>query len=112
MTEKIRFSEYVIQEVMEKNNFYAANSYRWYNDGYIGAVDFTLYFKKENFWTKKVVKLSRRTDKFTYTYINLTQEEQEKLWPLQYYAEKIEKERQAERDVNRKKELEDLEWWP
>jgi len=110
--EKIRFSEYVFNEVMEKNNFHGPCSYRWYQDGYIGSHEFRIYFSKENFWTKKVVKLSRRVDKYSSIDIKLTREEQEKLWPIQYHAEKIEQQRQVERDAKRKIELEALEWWP
>lgn len=112
MKDKIRFSDHVINEVMEKKNFYTASSYHWYADGHVYSENFSIYFGRKNFWSKKKVKLSRRIDKFSSMYINITQEEQEKLWPLQYYAEKIESQRQAERDANRKKELEALEWWP
>jgi flagellar capping protein FliD len=58
------------------------------------------------------VTLSRRVDKYSSIDIKLTQEEQDKLWPIQYHAEKIDQQRQAERDAKRKIELEALEWWP
>lgn len=110
--QKIRFSEYVRQQVLE-GNFYDARPYRWHTDGWIGSDHkFRIYFSKKNFWTKKVVKLSRQTSEFRFTYINLTEDEQNMLWDIQYIAVKLYEEAQKKRDEERKKKLEALEWWP
>ena len=111
MTEKIRFSEYVRQQVVE-GNFYAVRPYRWHTDGWLGSVEFTIHFSKKKFWSKKVVKLSRRTSDFKWTYINLTEDEQNMLWDIQDIAVKLYEEAQKNREEERKKQLEELEWWP
>lgn len=111
MTEKIRFSEYVRQQI-EKGVFYIAEPYRLYADGYIHSEKFTVHFSKKNFWTKNVVKLSRRTTSYESIYINLTDDEQKMLWDMQSVAVEIYKEEQRKRNEKRKKELEALEWWP
>lgn len=111
MTDKIRFSEYVRQQI-EKGNFYVAEAYCWHTGGYIYSDEFSIYFSKKNFWTKNVVRLSRRTSSYESIYINLTDDEQKMLWNMQPIAVEIYKEEQRKRNEKRKKELEALEWWP
>ena len=111
MTDKIRFSEYVRQQI-EKGNFYVAEAYCWHTSGCIYSDEFSIYFSKKNFWTKNVVRLSRRTSSYESIYINLTDDEQKMLWNMQPIAVEIYKEEQRKRNENRKKELEALEWWP
>lgn len=112
MTEsKIRFSEYVRQQI-EEGVFYDAEPYRWYADGYIYAKEYTVYYSKKKFWSKNVVRLSRRTSAYEYIYIKLTEDEQKMLWDMQPIAEEIYRQAQKKRDEKRNKELEELEWWP
>ena len=112
MTEKIRFSEYVRQQVVEEGNFYAVIPYRWHTDGWLGSDNFTIYFSKKKFWSKKVVKLSRQTSEYRHTYINLSEDEQNMLWDIQDIAVKLYEEAQKKRDEEDKKRREALEWWP
>jgi hypothetical protein len=111
MTEKIRFSEYVRQQVVE-GKFYGVTPYRWHTDGWLGSEEFTIYFSKKKFWSKKVVKLTRRKTDYRSTYIKLSEDEQNMLWDIQDIAVKLYEQAQKKRDEEDKKNREALEWWP
>lgn len=116
MTEqkKIRFARYVRDEITAGRIDRSWN-YNWLSGyGYVYASNFSVYFRKKRFGTKKVVELFRpRGDgSRSSTMVNITEDEAAMLWDLQPIIKKWQDEKDAVADAEWKKKRDALEWWP
>lgn len=111
MEGKIRFVEYIVQQVEAGNVTYAHNQH-WYNEGAeYSNDDFKVRIKTSFFLRRQTVELLRYTSPY-WTYLKYTPEEKEVLLGLLPKALEVRRIANAKRDQAWEEEKRALEWWP